>query len=305
MSTLADLHGVGVDIVTIGQYLRPTSNHLPVARWWDPDEFARSCASRGGHGNPPRGGVAADPVELPRPPGGRRGGRRGREPAAGRPGGSLTERRDGARVARLERVRGRMAELGVDALLLSLGADLPWLTGYEAMPLERLTMLVLPVDAEATLVVPGSRRPGWRSMPERLRAAPWSENEDPVALVAGLVGARRQLAVSDRTWASFVLALQQRLARRGLAAVVVGHRSAAGGQGRRRDRGPGRGVRRRRPGRGPTARRGDPAGRPDRARGVRRTSAGGWSRRAIRRSTSPSSAAAPMRPARTTTPAAG
>jgi len=40
-ATLADLHGVGVDIVTIGQYLRPTSNHLPVARWWTPDEFAR------------------------------------------------------------------------------------------------------------------------------------------------------------------------------------------------------------------------------------------------------------------------
>ena len=34
--------------------------------------------------------------------------------------------------------------MGVDALLLSLGADLPWLTGYEAMPLERITMLVLP-----------------------------------------------------------------------------------------------------------------------------------------------------------------
>lgn len=40
LSTLADLHGVGVDIVTIGQYLRPTSNHLPVARWWKPAEFA-------------------------------------------------------------------------------------------------------------------------------------------------------------------------------------------------------------------------------------------------------------------------
>jgi lipoic acid synthetase len=37
--TLADLAGVGVDIVTIGQYLRPTSNHLPVARWWTPEEL--------------------------------------------------------------------------------------------------------------------------------------------------------------------------------------------------------------------------------------------------------------------------
>ena len=38
--TLRDLRQVGVDIVTIGQYLRPTSNHLPVARWWTPEEFA-------------------------------------------------------------------------------------------------------------------------------------------------------------------------------------------------------------------------------------------------------------------------
>jgi lipoyl synthase len=37
---LADLRGVGTDIVTIGQYLRPTSNHLPVVRWWSPDELA-------------------------------------------------------------------------------------------------------------------------------------------------------------------------------------------------------------------------------------------------------------------------
>jgi lipoic acid synthetase len=40
VSTLADLKAVGVDIVTIGQYLRPTSHHLPVDRWWTPDEFA-------------------------------------------------------------------------------------------------------------------------------------------------------------------------------------------------------------------------------------------------------------------------
>ncbi len=40
VGTLVDLRGIGVDIVTIGQYLRPTSNHLPVARWWTPDEFA-------------------------------------------------------------------------------------------------------------------------------------------------------------------------------------------------------------------------------------------------------------------------
>ena len=38
---LADLAGIGVDIVTIGQYLRPTSHHLPVSRWVLPEEFDR------------------------------------------------------------------------------------------------------------------------------------------------------------------------------------------------------------------------------------------------------------------------
>jgi lipoyl synthase len=37
---LVDLRSVGVDVVTIGQYLRPSAAHLPVVRWWTPDEFA-------------------------------------------------------------------------------------------------------------------------------------------------------------------------------------------------------------------------------------------------------------------------
>jgi lipoic acid synthetase len=36
---LADLAGIGVNIVTIGQYLRPTSHHLPVSRWVEPAVF--------------------------------------------------------------------------------------------------------------------------------------------------------------------------------------------------------------------------------------------------------------------------
>jgi lipoyl synthase len=39
LSSLADLRAVGIDIVTIGQYLRPTTHHLPVARWVAPDVF--------------------------------------------------------------------------------------------------------------------------------------------------------------------------------------------------------------------------------------------------------------------------
>jgi lipoic acid synthetase len=44
LGALADLRAIGVDIVTIGQYLRPTARHRPVDRYVDPDEFARYTA---------------------------------------------------------------------------------------------------------------------------------------------------------------------------------------------------------------------------------------------------------------------
>ena len=39
VATLVDLRSVGVEIVTIGHYLRPTTHHLPVDRWWTPADF--------------------------------------------------------------------------------------------------------------------------------------------------------------------------------------------------------------------------------------------------------------------------
>jgi lipoic acid synthetase len=39
LGALADLRGVGVDVVTVGQYLRPSVQHLPVQRFWTPEEF--------------------------------------------------------------------------------------------------------------------------------------------------------------------------------------------------------------------------------------------------------------------------
>ena len=63
---LADLRAVGVRIVTLGQYLRPSASHIPVSRWWTPEEFdeigsfARQPRLR------PCGVVAVDAFELPR-----------------------------------------------------------------------------------------------------------------------------------------------------------------------------------------------------------------------------------------------
>lgn len=101
-----------------------------------------------------------------------------------------------------------MRQLDVDVALLSVGPELPYLTGYEAMPLERLTMLVLPVDGEPTLLVPQLEAPRVVERPDVFSVRAWGETDDPIALVADLVGSAQTLAISDRTWARFVIDLQ-------------------------------------------------------------------------------------------------
>jgi Xaa-Pro aminopeptidase len=99
-----------------------------------------------------------------------------------------------------------MVLAGVDTLLVSVGSDLPYLTGYRAMPLERLTMLVLPAAGEPVLVVPELEVA--RVTPhEAFTIRAWSETEDPVAIVADLAAGSHRAAIGDQTWARFVLAL--------------------------------------------------------------------------------------------------
>ncbi|MGH3649358.1 MAG: lipoyl synthase, partial [Acidimicrobiia bacterium] len=52
LATLADMRAVGVDIITIGQYLRPTARHRPIHRYVHPDEFAEYKAFGEGIGIP-------------------------------------------------------------------------------------------------------------------------------------------------------------------------------------------------------------------------------------------------------------
>lgn len=112
-------------------------------------------------------------------------------------------------------VSGRMANAaaalraaGISALCVGPGADLRYLTGYDALPLERLTLLVVPADGEPVLVVPSLERPRAESqgVGDRVAIRSWDETEDPFALVGPLGGT---IAVGDRLWAAFVLGLQR------------------------------------------------------------------------------------------------
>lgn len=106
---------------------------------------------------------------------------------------------------RLTRVRDRMDHLGVDCLLLSVGPDLPYLTGYEARPSERLTVLIVARNSEPTLIVPELEAPRVGDGPYRIRT--WAEVEDPFAIVAGLTGRPTVAAIGDQTWSVFLLEL--------------------------------------------------------------------------------------------------
>src|SRR4051794_17305188 len=114
-----------------------------------------------------------------------------------------------SRATRLARVREEMERAGVDVLLLSVGPDLPYLTGYEAMPLQRLTMLVLPREGDARLVVPQLEAPRVDTSEGAFELVEWRETDDPIELVVRLAGGRQQLAIGDHTWARFLLDLQR------------------------------------------------------------------------------------------------
>jgi Xaa-Pro aminopeptidase len=88
-----------------------------------------------------------------------------------------------------------------------VGSDLPYLTGYEAMPLERLTMGVV-TPTEATLVVPRLEAP---RVVDRgvFEIVPWTETEDPVAIVRRLMGSSQRAAIGAQTWALFLVRLQE------------------------------------------------------------------------------------------------
>ena len=105
----------------------------------------------------------------------------------------------------------RVADLGLDALLVTPGPDLRYLTGYDAIALERLTCLVVPATGDPSIVVPTLERPAALASPVGalgLTVHAWDETDDPYRLVAGLLPGADCVALDDHMWAAKVLALR-------------------------------------------------------------------------------------------------
>jgi Xaa-Pro aminopeptidase len=138
---------------------------------------------------------------------------------------------------RLAAAQARVDEAGLSAILVGVGADLRYLIGHSAMPLERLTMLVIRPTSDLILVCPLLEATPARSCPAaaagHIEVTPWEEGLDAYLLVETLVeagaldgqpGAKGRIAISDDLAARHLIPLQEHLpdARFELASPILG-----------------------------------------------------------------------------------
>src|SRR3977135_657711 len=104
---------------------------------------------------------------------------------------------------RRTRAAAKLRERDFGALLVSPGADLQYLAGYQLFNSERLTCLVLGADGKATIVSPAFEAPRPAFPAPDVERSTWEETDDPYVIVASLVPGSGALAVADQMWASF------------------------------------------------------------------------------------------------------
>ncbi|MBS2961995.1 aminopeptidase P family protein [Actinocrinis puniceicyclus] len=104
---------------------------------------------------------------------------------------------------RLHDAREAAARAGFDALLVCPSADLRYLTGYDALPLERLTCLLLPVRGEPRLIVPALEEPAAAASPagaSGLEIVAWNETDDPYAIAAACLPGAARVGLDNHMW---------------------------------------------------------------------------------------------------------
>ena len=113
--------------------------------------------------------------------------------------------------ARVGEAASRLADLGGSALVVAPSPDLRYLIGYEPMPLERPTVLVITAEGSQALIVPALERPlaAEAAGADAIELIEWRDDDDPYALIASRMGAGGTVFVGDRMWGSHVLALQR------------------------------------------------------------------------------------------------
>jgi Xaa-Pro aminopeptidase len=124
--------------------------------------------------------------------------------------------------SRVRRVQAAMNGSDIDALVVTPGSDLRYLTGYDAMPLERLTALLVPAEGDPVLVVPALEAAEAERSPAAISGmsiVTHEETDDAYSVVAKSFDRVERLAVDDHMWATRALALQAAFPGAGLRAA--------------------------------------------------------------------------------------
>jgi Xaa-Pro aminopeptidase len=127
---------------------------------------------------------------------------------------------------RLESAAAAAGRSGLDALLLTPGPDLRYLTGYDTHQSERLTCLAVPVAGPAFLVVPRLELASAQASPAagmNLEFVVWDETDDPYRVVAQRLGGAGTVGLAGQMWAMMVLRFRDAMpeARQALAATAL------------------------------------------------------------------------------------
>src|SRR5215467_1739199 len=117
--------------------------------------------------------------------------------------------------SRLESAAGAAGRSGLDALLLTPGPDLRYLTGYDTHASERLTCLAVPADGGAAfLLAPRLEQRSVKGSPAGamdIEILAWDETDDPYRMVSERLGSPGQVGLADTMWAMMVLAFRDAL----------------------------------------------------------------------------------------------
>ena len=129
---------------------------------------------------------------------------------------------------RLAAVAEQASRLGIDAVLVTPGPDLQYLTGYDAVPLERLTCLIVPAHGPVGMVVPRLERLAAEASPVGrlgIDIHTWGETDDPCALVGSIVPGAKRVGLDNHMWAEKVLRLRDAMptVEQVLAGGVISH----------------------------------------------------------------------------------
>ncbi|WP_251343578.1 M24 family metallopeptidase [Haloplanus halophilus] len=126
---------------------------------------------------------------------------------------------------RTRRAQSRLRALGADALALSPGRDLYYLSGVDAERSDRLTLLVVPADGDPTFVVPGLEAGPVRAATWVDDVRTWADETGPDPVLDPLLDtlSPSRVLLADRMWAAVAHSLRERLpeASFGLASEVL------------------------------------------------------------------------------------